>query len=264
MGINAMHVAKTGLNAQQIRMQIISNNLANVNTNGFKKDRANFESLLYQVIRSSGAQTSVDTELTSGFSVGTGVNIVNSNKLHSQGSIVSTDNSLDIAIDGGGFFQVLLPDGQIVYTRNGAFSRNDEGVLTTNSGFIIQPEIAIPAEATKINVSADGIISVQVPGQIEAQEVGQLQLADFQNRRGLEPIGENFYVETIASGPPILENPFAAGFGKLVQGSLEASNVNVVQELVDMIETQRAYEVNSKAISSVDEMLRFVNSNLVG
>ena len=262
MGINAMHVAKTGLNAQQVRMQIISNNLANVNTNGFKKDRANFESLLYQVIRSSGAQTSVDTELTSGFSVGTGVNIVNSNKLHSQGSIVSTDNSLDLAIDGGGFFQVLLPDGQIVYTRNGAFSRNDEGLLTTNSGFIIQPEIAIPAEATKINVSADGIISVQVPGQVEAQEVGQLQLADFQNRRGLEPIGENFYVETIASGPPILENPFAAGFGKLVQGSLEASNVNVVQELVDMIETQRAYEVNSKAITSVDEMLRFVNSNL--
>ena len=262
MAINAMHVAKTGLNAQQVRMQIISNNLANVNTNGFKKDRANFESLLYQVIRSSGAQTSVDTELTSGFSVGTGVNIVNSNKLHSQGSIVSTDNSLDLAIDGGGFFQVLLPDGQIVYTRNGAFSRNDEGVLTTNSGFIIQPEIAIPAEATKINVSADGIISVQVPGQVEAQEVGQLQLADFQNRRGLEPIGENFYVETIASGPPILENPFAAGFGKLVQGSLEASNVNVVQELVDMIETQRAYEVNSKAITSVDEMLRFVNSNL--
>ena len=262
MGINAMHVAKTGLNAQQVRMQIISNNLANVNTNGFKKDRANFESLLYQVIKSSGAQTSVDTELTSGFSVGTGVSIVNANKLHSQGSIVSTDNSLDLAIDGGGFFQVLLPDGQIVYTRNGAFSRNDEGVMTTNSGFIIQPEIAIPAEATKINVSADGIVSVQVPGQVEAQEVGQLQLADFQNRRGLQPIGENFYVETIASGPPILENPFAAGFGKLVQGSLEASNVNVVQELVDMIETQRAYEVNSKAITSVDEMLRFVNSNL--
>ena len=262
MGINAMHVAKTGLNAQQVRMQIISNNLANVNTNGFKKDRANFESLLYQVIKSSGAQTSVDTELTSGFSVGTGVSIVNANKLHSQGSIVSTDNSLDLAIDGSGFFQVLLPDGQIVYTRNGAFSRNDEGVMTTNSGFIIQPEIAIPAEATKINVSADGIVSVQVPGQVEAQEVGQLQLADFQNRRGLQPIGENFYVETVASGPPILENPFAAGFGKLVQGSLEASNVNVVQELVDMIETQRAYEVNSKAITSVDEMLRFVNSNL--
>ena len=262
MAINAMHVAKTGLNAQQVRMQIISNNLANVNTNGFKRDRANFESLLYQIIRSSGAQTSVDTELTSGFSVGTGVNIVNSNKLHSQGSIVSTDNSLDLAIDGGGFFQVLLPDGQVVYTRNGAFSRNNEGILTTNSGFIIQPEIAIPAEATKINVSADGIVSVQIPEQVEAQEVGQLQLADFQNRTGLQPIGENFYVETTSSGPPVIENPFAAGFGKIIQGSLEASNVNVVQELVDMIETQRAYEVNSKAITSVDEMLRFVSNNL--
>ena len=230
MAINAMHVAKTGLNAQQVRMQVISNNLANVNTNGFKRDRANFESLLYQIIRSSGAQTSVDTELTSGFSVGTGVNIVNSNKLHSQGSIVSTDNSLDLAIDGGGFFQVLLPDGQVVYTRNGAFSRNNEGILTTNSGFIIQPEIAIPAEATKINVSADGIVSVQIPEQVEAQEVGQLQLADFQNRTGLQPIGENFYVETTSSGPPVIENPFAAGFGKIIQGSLESSNVNVVQE----------------------------------
>ena len=262
MAINAMHVAKTGLNAQQVRLQVISNNLANVNTNGFKRDRANFESLLYQIIRSSGAQTSVDTELTSGFSVGTGVNIVNSNKLHSQGSIVSTDNSLDLAIDGGGFFQVLLPDGQVVYTRNGAFSRNNEGILTTNSGFIIQPEIAIPAEATKINVSADGIVSVQIPEQVEAQEVGQLQLADFQNRTGLQPIGENFYVETTSSGPPVIENPFAAGFGKIIQGALESSNVNVVQELVDMIETQRAYEVNSKAITSVDEMLRFVSNNL--
>ena len=262
MGINAMHVAKTGLNAQQVRMQIISNNLANVNTNGFKRDRANFESLLYQIIRSSGAQTSVDTELTSGFSVGTGVNIVSANKMHSQGSIISTDNSLDLAIDGTGFFQVLLPSGELVYTRNGAFSRNDEGLLTTSSGFIIQPEIAIPAEATKINVSADGIVSVQIPEQVEAQEVGQLQLANFQNLTGLQPIGENFFVESIASGPPILENPFVAGFGKIVQGSLEASNVNVVQELVDMIETQRAYEVSSKSISAVDEMMRFVSNNL--
>ena len=262
MSTNAMHVAKTGLNAQQVRMQIISNNLANVNTNGFKRDRVNFESLLYQVIRSSGAQTSVDTELTSGFSVGTGVSIVNSNKLHSQGSIVSTDNSLDLAVDGGGFFQVLLPDGQIVYTRNGAFARNNEGTLTTSSGFVVQPEIVIPAEATKINVSSDGIVSVQIPEQVDAQEVGQLQLADFQNRTGLQPIGENFYIETTASGPPVLENPFAVGFGKLIQGALESSNVNVIQELVDMIETQRAYEVNSKAITSVDEMLRFVSNNL--
>ena len=262
MGINAMHVAKTGLNAQQVRMQIISNNLANVNTNGFKRDRANFESLLYQIIRSSGAQTSVDTELTSGFSVGTGVNIVSANKMHSQGSIISTDMSLDLAIDGSGFFQVLLPSGELVYTRNGAFSRNDEGLLTTSSGFIIQPEIAVPAEATKINVSADGIVSVQIPEQVEAQEVGQLQLANFQNLTGLQPIGENFLVETEASGAPILSNPLEQGFGKLVQGALEGSNVNVVQELVDMIETQRAYEVSSKAITSVDDMLRFISNNL--
>ena len=262
MAINAMHVAKTGLNAQQVRMQIISNNLANVNTNGFKRDRANFESLLYQIIRSSGAQTSVDTELTSGFSVGTGVNIVNSNKLHSQGSIVSTDNSLDLAVDGGGFFQVLLPDGQVVYTRNGAFSRNNEGILTTNSGFIIQPEIAIPEGVTEINVSADGLVSVQVAGEAEAAEVGQLTLANFANPAGLQPIGENFAVETPASGAPAIGNPFGEGFGKLVQGSLEASNINVVQELVDMIETQRAYEVSSKSISAVDEMMRFVSNNL--
>ena len=157
-------------------------------------------------------------------------------------------------------FSKFYTSGELVYTRNGAFSRNDEGLLTTSSGFIIQPEIAIPAEATKINVSADGIVSVQIPEQVEAQEVGQLQLANFQNLTGLQPIGENF-VESIASGPPILENPFVAGFGKIVQGSLKP-NVNVVQELVDMIETQRAYEVNSKAITSVDEMLRFVSNNL--
>ena len=208
MGTNSMHVAKTGLNAQQRRMQVIANNLANVNTTGFKRERVNFETLLYQVLRSSGEATSADTNLTSAFSVGTGVRIVNADKLFSQGSIVSTDNALDLAIDGGGFFQILLPDGQIVYTRNGAFARNNEGTLTTSSGFIVQPEIVIPAEATKINVSSDGIVSVQIPEQVDAQEVGQLQLADFQNRTGLQPIGENFYIETTASGPPVLENPF--------------------------------------------------------
>ena len=262
MSVNAMHVAKSGLNAQQVRMQVIANNLSNVNTAGFKRDRANFESLLYQVRRLAGDQTSEDTELSSSYAVGTGVRIVNTEKMHSQGSLMTTENALDLAIEGSGFFQVLLPDGRIAYTRNGSFTRNNEGILTTNSGFIIQPEIAIPAEATKINVSADGIVSVQIPEQVEAQEVGQLQLADFQNRTGLQPIGENFYVETTSSGPPVIENPFAAGFGKIIQGALESSNVNVVQELVDMIETQRAYEVNSKAITSVDEMLRFVSNNL--
>ena len=259
---NAMHVAKTGLNAQNTRMQVIANNLANVNTTGFKKDRANFESLLYQVIKESGAQTSGDTKTNSAFSVGTGVRIINSDKLFSQGNIVSTDNALDISIDGSGFFQVLMPDGRIGFTRNGAFGRNAEGLLTTASGYVIQPEVAIPEGVTSINISADGIVTVQNPGEVEAEEVGQFQIADFANSRGLQPIGQSMLVETPASGPAIVANPFENGFGSLVQGALESSNVNVVQELVDMIETQRAYEVNSKAISGVDDMLRFISQNL--
>ena len=262
MSTNAMHVAKTGLNAQQVRMQVIANNLSNVNTTGFKRDRANFETLLYQVIRNSGDQTSAETNLNSAFAVGTGTRIVNSDKLFSQGNIVSTDNALDISIDGGGFFQVLMPDGRIGYTRNGAFSRNAEGLLTTSSGYVVQPEIQIPLEATQVNISADGIVSVHVPVAVEAEEIGQMQLADFPNRRGLQPIGESFLVETPASGEAVISEPFVGGMGKLVQGALESSNVNVVQELVDMIETQRAYEVNSKAISGVDDMLRFINQNL--
>ncbi len=259
---NAMHVAKTGLNAQNSRMQVIANNLANVNTTGFKRDRANFETLLYQVIKASGAQTSGETRTNSAFSVGTGVRIINADKLFTQGNIVSTDNALDISIDGSGFFQVLMPDGRIGFTRNGAFGRNAEGLLTTASGYVIQPEIAIPEGVTNINVSADGIVSVQNPGEVEAEEVGQFQLADFANSRGLQPIGQSMLVETPASGPPVIANPFENGFGSLVQGALESSNVNVVQELVDMIETQRAYEVNSKAISGVDDMLRFISQNL--
>ena len=169
MSTNAMHVAKTGLNAQQVRMQVIANNLSNVNTTGFKKDRANFETLLYQVIRNSGDQTSAETNLSSAFAVGTGTRIVNSDKLFSQGNIVSTDNALDLSVDGGGFFQVLMPDGRIGYTRNGAFSRNSEGLMTTSSGYPVQPEIQIPLEATQINISSDGIVSVQVPGAVEAE-----------------------------------------------------------------------------------------------
>ena len=173
-----------------------------------------------------------------------------------------TDNALDLAIEGTGYFQVLLPDDRIAYTRNGAFSRNSEGTLVTSSGYIVQPEVQIPDEATSISVSSNGTVSVTVPGQVGAQEVGQLTLADFSNLTGLQPIGENFLVETEASGAPILSNPLEQGFGKLVQGALESSNVNVVQELVDMIETQRAYEVSSKAITSVDDMLRFISNNL--
>ena len=262
MSANAMHVAKTGLNAQQFRMQVIANNLANVNTTGFQRDRANFESLLYQVMRSSGAQTADGAELTSASTVGTGVKVVNTQKLYSQGSLISTENALDLAIDGSGFFQVLLPDGRIGYTRNGTFSQNSEGTLTTASGYVVQPEIQIPANAQEISISGDGVVSVLVAGEIAPQEVGQITIANFTNARGLQPIGESFAVQTPASGEPIEGAPLEGGFGKLVQGYLEASNVNVVQQLVDMIETQRAYEVSSKAISSTDEMMRFIANNI--
>ena len=262
MSSSAMHVAKTGLNAQQNKMQIIANNLANVNTTGFKRDRANFESLLYQTIRSGGAQTADGNMLTSASAVGTGVTMVNTQKLYSQGSLISTDNSLDLAIDGSGFFQVLMPDGRMGYTRNGTFSRNGEGTLTTSSGYVVQPEVGIPDNVSEINVSADGIVSVKLAGETQPQEVGQLTLANFANPRGLQPVGETFAVETPASGAPIEGAPLNGGFGKLVQGYLEGSNVNVVQQLVDMIETQRAYEVSSKSISSVDEMMRFLSNNL--
>ncbi|AWB49657.1 flagellar basal-body rod protein FlgG [Gemmobacter aquarius] len=262
MSSDAMHVAKTGLNAQQTRMQVIANNLANVNTTGFKRDRANFETLLYQNIRPAGAQTSDTTQLTTPLSVGTGVRIVNTEKLYSQGNLVTTDNALDVAIDGQGFLQVLMPDGQIGYTRDGTLSRNAEGTLTTASGYVIQPEIQIPDNAQSITISADGIISVQTPDQVEAQEVGQITLAAFPNPRGLEPVGENMVLESPASGPPVVTTPYTDGMGKIVQGALESSNVNVVQELVDMIETQRAYEVNSKSISASDEMMRFLSNKL--
>lgn len=262
MSSNAMHVAKTGLNAQQSRIQVISNNLANVNTNGFKRDRANFESLLYQVHRPGGAMTSEATQLTSPSAIGTGVKLVSTEKLHTQGSLANTGNALDVAIEGKGFFQVLMPDGRIGYTRNGALSMDAEGTLTTSSGYVLQPEIRIPEEAQSINVSTDGIVSVALPGETEAREVGQITLATFANPRGLQPVGETMLVETPASGAPAVAAPLADAAGKLTQGALETSNVNVVQELVDMIEAQRAYEVNSKSISASDEMLRFLSNNI--
>jgi len=262
MSTFAMHVAKTGLNSQQVKMQVIANNLANVNTTGFKSDRANFESLLYQILRGAGENTSENTALTSGLSVGTGTRLLNTSKLFTQGSLIDTGNSLDISVEGDGFFQVLMPDGRIGFTRSGAFSRNAEGVVTTASGYPLQPEIQIPADATSINISSDGIVSVQMPGGVDAEEVGQITLADFPNKQGLQPNGENMLIETPASGAPIVANPFEEGMGRLVQGALESSNVNVVQQLVDMIETQRAYEVSSKTITSVDEMMRYIAQNL--
>lgn len=262
MSSNVMHVAKTGLNAQQARIQVISNNLANVNTTGFKRDRANFETLLYQVYRPAGSQTSEATAQTAPTVLGTGVRLVSTEKMHTQGNLSTTDNALDLAIDGKGFFQVLMPDGRIGYTRNGTFSQNAEGILTTSSGYVIQPEIQIPQEAVSISISRDGIVSATLPDQVEPQELGQITLAQFTNPRGLEPVGENLLVESSASGAPAISAPLEAGMGKLVQGALETSNVNVVQELVEMIEAQRAYEINSRSISASDEMMSYLANKL--
>jgi flagellar basal-body rod protein FlgG len=262
MSINAMHVARTGLDAQQTRMQVIANNLANVNTTGFKRDRANFETLLYQIWRPGGAQTSDSTDLTGPLAVGTGVRVVSTEKVFSQGGLTTTGNAMDLAIDGQGFLQVLMPDGRIGYTRDGSLSRNADGQLTTDSGYLIQPEISIPAGALQVVVSTDGIVTVNMPGEVEPQEVGQITLAAFANPRGLEPVGENLLVETTASGAAAIASPLSDGMGRIVQGTLESSNVNVVQELVDMIETQRAYEISSKSISASDEMLRFLTNKM--
>jgi len=262
MSSNVLHVAKTGLNAQQARIQVISNNLANVNTTGFKRDRANFESLLYQTWRPAGSQTSEATEQTSSTTLGTGVRLVSTEKMYSQGNLSTTENSLDLAIEGDGFFQVLMPDGRIGYTRNGAFSQNAEGTLTTSSGYVVQPEIQIPADASSISISRDGIVSVMVAGQVEPQEVGQITLAQFTNPRGLQPVGETMVVETTASGGPIVGAPMEQGMGTLLQGALETSNVNVVQELVEMIEAQRAYEINSRSISASDEMMSYLANKI--
>lgn len=258
----ALWIAKTGLEAQQTRMGVVSNNLANVNTNGFKRDRAVFEDLLYQNVRQPGAQSSQDTMLPSGLMVGTGVRTVATEKLHTQGNLVQTGNSLDVAIQGRGFFQILRPDGTLAYTRNGGFQLDAQGQMVTANGYLLQPGITVPQNAQSITIGADGTISVTTPGSSQPTQLGNLQLADFINPAGLQPIGENLFIETAASGNPQTGNPGLAGLGSVNQGSLESSNVNVVEELVNMIETQRAYEVNSKAISTSDRMLQYVNQQL--
>jgi flagellar basal-body rod protein FlgG len=243
-------------------MQVIANNLANVNTIGYKSDRINFESLLYQVTRVAGDPTSEGTALTSPLALGTGVRAVNTEKKFAQGSMITTDNALDLASDGDGFFEVLRPDGTMGYTRNGTFSRASTGVMTTQAGYVVQPEINIPPGASQITISQDGIITAILPGETSLTELGQITVATFANPRGLTPIGENFFTATGASGEPSVGIPYTEGRGKLVQGNLEASNVNVVQQLVEMIETQRAYEVSSKSITASDEMMRFISNNL--
>jgi flagellar basal-body rod protein FlgG len=258
----ALSVAQTGLEAQQTRMAVIANNLANVNTTGFKKSRAIFEDLVYQNIRQVGAQSTQNTELPSGLQLGTGVRTVATEKLHTQGNIQQTENSLDVAINGRGFLQVMMPSGDINYTRDGSLKLDSTGQLVTSGGLPLEPSITIPNDAISITIGRDGTVSVLQPGNAAPVQVGQIEIADFINPTGLEPIGENLYRESVASGTPVVGTPGDQEYGPLLQGSLETSNVNVVEELVNMIETQRAYEMNSKAISTTDQMLSFVTQQL--
>jgi flagellar basal-body rod protein FlgG len=258
----ALWIAKTGLDAQQTRMEVVSNNIANVNTTGFKRERAVFEDLLHQNINQVGANSTQDTQLPSGFSIGTGVRVVATEKLHSQGKLVNTGNPLDVAVQGKGFFQVLLPDGTLAYTRDGSFQVNQEGQLVTASGYQVQPAITVPEGALSVTIGSDGTVSVLLPGSVAPTQIGSLQLSNFINPAGLQPIGQNLLLESGSSGAPQTGTPGLNGLGTLTQGSVESSNVNIAEELVNMIETQRAYEMNSKAIQSADQMLQFVTNNL--
>jgi flagellar basal-body rod protein FlgG len=259
---SALWAAKTGLEAQQTRMAVTANNLANVNTTGFKRGRVAFEDLLYQNLRQVGADAAQDTQLPSGLAVGTGVRVVATEKTYTQGNLQVTNNALDVAINGRGFFQVALPDGTNAYTRDGSFKINAQGEMVTSGGYRVQPAISIPDAAQSVSIGTDGAVSVQLAGQPAPSQVGSLQVVDFVNPAGLQARGENLLLESAASGSPQAGTPGLNGLGALQQGALEASNVNVVEELVAMIETQRAYEMNSKAISTADKMLETLTSRL--
>lgn len=258
----ALYISKTGLSAQDTRLAAISNNLANVATAGFKKDRVVFEDLLYQIQRQPGASSSQSTELPSGMQIGTGVRVSSSQKLFTQGALQTTGEALDIGVNGRGFFEIMMPDGSSAYTRDGQFQVNANGEVVTGQGHILNPGLTVPADAQTITVGQDGVVTVKLPGQPEPVNIGNINLVDFVNPSGLQAMGGNLYSETIASGNPQQSTPGQNGMGRLAQGSVESSNVEVVEELVDMITTQRAYEMNSKAISTADQMLQFVTQNL--
>ncbi|HEY4318472.1 MAG TPA: flagellar basal-body rod protein FlgG [Herbaspirillum sp.] len=253
--IRSLWISKTGLDAQQTQMDVISNNLANVSTNGFKRSRAVFEDLLYQTLRQPGAQSSQQTQLPSGLQLGTGVRPVATERIFTQGNPQQTNNDKDVAINGDGFFQVLLPDGTTAYTRDGSFQTDSQGQLVTSSGYPIQPAITIPPGTQKISIGVDGTVSATLQGVAAPTQIGTLQVATFINNAGLESRGENLYMETASSGTPNPNTPGTNGAGTVTQGYVETSNVNVVEELVNMIQTQRAYEINSKAITTSDQML---------
>ncbi|MEW6513283.1 MAG: flagellar basal-body rod protein FlgG [Pseudomonadota bacterium] len=253
--IRSLWIAKTGLDAQQTNLDVISHNLANVSTNGYKRQRAVFEDLLYQNLRQPGAQSTQQTQIPSGLQLGVGVRTVATEHIHTQGTLQRTDNPLDIAVNGQGFFQIQMPDGTLAYTRDGAFQRDSTGQMVTSSGYPVSPAITIPSDAISITISRDGIVSVTQAGQAAPTQVGNLQLATFVNNGGLQSVGENLYVETASSGTPTPNTPGSNGAGLLNQGLVETANVNVAEELVSMIQTQRAYEMNSRAVQTSDAML---------
>ncbi|RAP37967.1 MULTISPECIES: flagellar basal-body rod protein FlgG [Legionella] len=258
----ALWVSKTGLEAQDKTIANIANNLANVNTTGFKKGRAVFEDLIYQNLRQAGAQATQSTEIPTGINMGTGVRMAATQKVFTQGSIQNTQNSLDIAIQGRGFMQVLLPDGTQAYTRDGTLQIDSQGQIVTADGYVIQPPITIPEQMISLTIGTDGTVSALTAGNNIPTQIGQIQLSDFINATGLQPIGQNLFLETQASGPAQTDNPGNNGLGTLLQGSLEASNVNVVEELVNMIQAQRAYEITAKGIQTVDNMLQYLTQTV--
>jgi flagellar basal-body rod protein FlgG len=260
--LSSLWIAKTGLDAQQTRMDVISNNLANANTTGFKTSRASFQDLMYQNKGQPGGQTTQQTLSPSGLMLGTGVRVVGTAKLFTQGSITQTGNSLDVAIQGSGFLQVSMPDGSTAYTRDGSLQTDANGQLVTANGYPLDPPVTLPSNVQHITIGNDGTVSATTNGTAASVQVGALQLANFVNPAGLEARGDNLYLETSSSGSPQTGQPGLNGLGTLQQGSLESSNVNVVGEMVDMIETQRTYEMNSKAISSADRMLQNLTTNM--
>ena len=258
--IRALWTAGTGMLSEQMTIDTIANNLANVNTTGFKKMRVEFEDLLYQTMRSAGSSSSQGVALPTGLQVGHGSRALATTKIFSQGDIQQTDNALDLVIEGDGFFQVQLPDGSTAYTRNGAFKVDATGRLVTSEGYYLQPEITIPAGTTSIDIGSDGTVTAEVSGQSDPQEVGRIEIATFSNPAGLDNYGRGLYLQSASSGDPVATTPGTNGSGTIIQGSLEMSNVKVIEEMVNMIVAQRAYEVNSKAIQAADEMLQTANN----
>lgn len=258
--IRALWTAATGMSAQQLNIDVISNNLANVNTNGFKKARAEFQDLFYQTLQEPQVNESTGQQIPVGIQIGMGTKPAAIEKLFFQGEHQQTDNPLDFAIEGAGFFQVKTKDDTLAYTRSGSFKVDGSGQLVTAEGFLLEPAIVIPEEATEMNISSDGTVSVRIPGQTEGQVVGNIELAQFLNNAGLKSLGHNLYEVTVASGEPRTGTPGTDGLGQIIQGALEMSNVRVVDEMVQMIMAQRAFEINSKAIQTADEMIRIANN----